>query len=188
LETVGPQRIAAAFLRQQLAVRPVPEELIPLSIEHLKTTRPARDGGPRDQHAPTRDLVREPRGPDMQGGVWFTISLGRKQRADPKFLLPMICNAGKVVKRDVGSIKIEDTVTRFEISADRAVAFAEQLKQPGSLERGIMIAPAGKRPEQPKEPRPKFNKAGKPAYKRQDAVGARGPGAKKKARKPKQSA
>ena len=186
LEKVGPQAIAAAFLRLQMASRPVPEELIPLSIENTKTARP--DRGPKGEHTPAREQVREPRGPDMQGGVWFTISLGRKQRADPKFLLPMICNAGKVVKRDVGSIKIEDTLTRFEISADKAAAFAERLKQPGSLERGIVIAPAGALPEQSWQPKPKFNKPGKPAHKRQDAVEGRSPSLKKKARKPKQPA
>jgi ATP-dependent RNA helicase DeaD len=194
LDTVGPQRIAAAFLRLQMAARPVPEELIPLSVDNTKDdskkARPDRDRRPADEYAPIGDsgrgAVREPRGPDMQGGVWFTISLGRKQRADPKFLLPMICNAGKVVKRDVGSIKIEDTVTRFEISSDKAVAFAERLKRPGSLERGIVIAPAGAMPEPTWQPKPKFNKAGKPASKRPDA--AKGPSfkAKLKPRKPKQ--
>jgi ATP-dependent RNA helicase DeaD len=192
LNQVGPQRIAAAFLRQQMASRPVPEELVPLGVEDTKKARPGKERSPRDDYAPAREQTqkptREPRGPDMQGGVWFTISLGRKQRADPKFLLPMICNAGKVVKRDVGSIKIEDTITRFEISADKAVAFAEQLKQPGSLERGIIIAPAGARPEPSWQPKPKFNKAGKPAHKRSDTAESRGPSFKKKARNPKQPA
>ena len=138
LDRAGPQRIAAAFLRQQLAAHPVPEELWPLPAEALQDRRSARDRGSARDGAP----VREPR-PDMQGGVWFTISLGRRQRADPKFLLPMICNAGGVTKRDVGAIRIDDTETRFEISADKAAAFAERIRQPESLERGIIIAPAG---------------------------------------------
>jgi ATP-dependent RNA helicase DeaD len=196
LDTVGPQRIAAAFLRLQMAARPVPEELIPLSVEYAKDdskkARPDRDRRPVDEYTPIGDsgrgAVREPRGPDMQGGVWFTISLGRKQRADPKFLLPMICNAGKVVKRDVGSIKIEDTVTRFEISADKAVAFAERLKQPGSLERGIVIALAGQMPEQTWQPKPKFSKAGKPAHKNPPTAEKRDPSTKYKGRKPKKPA
>ncbi len=196
LDRVGPQRIAAAFLRQQMAARPVPEELIPLSVENTAKPRSSRERGPADDYAPMRDLARdlgrnlgrEPRGPDMQGGVWFTISLGRKQRADPKFLLPMICNAGKVTKRDVGSIKIEDTVTRFEISADKAVGYAERIKLPGSLERGIFIAPAGEMPEQPRQAKPKFGKAGKPDRKHQDAVKGPGSGSKDKPRKPKRPA
>ena len=195
LDRVGPQRIAAAFLRLQMAARPVPEELIPLSVVDTQNARSSKDRRSRDEYAPggepARPSVREPRGPDMQGGVWFTISLGRKQRADPKFLLPMICNAGKVTKRDVGSIKIEDAVTRFEISADKAVGFAENLKLPGSLERGILIAPAGQMPEQswqPKQSKPKFNKTGKPAAKRPDSAESRGPSSKQKSKKAKMPA
>ena len=106
-----PEQIAAAYLRQQLAARPAPEELDGDCNPGLcrQARPPFADAGPR-----------EPRQPDMVGGVWFTLSLGRKHRADPKWLLPMICKAGGVGKRDVGSIKIQDTETRFEIAADKA--------------------------------------------------------------------
>ncbi len=56
----------------------------------------------------------------MTNGRWFTLSIGRNRRADPKWLLPLICKAGDVTKRDIGSIKIFDTETRFEIAADKA--------------------------------------------------------------------
>ena len=128
----------------------------------------------------------------MQGGVWFTISLGRKQRADPKFLLPMICNAGGVTKRDVGAIRIDDTETRFEISADKAAAYAERIRQPGSLERGIMIAPAGEaggkprqekpRQEKPRDAKPKFKEDGKPGRKHKGPPPDRGKKPKHKGR------
>ncbi len=131
----------------------------------------------------------------MQGGVWFTISLGRKHRADPKFLLPMICNAGGVTKRDVGAIRIEAAETRFEIAADKAEAYAEHLRKPGSLERGILIAPAGEpqgkpwqdkpRDSKPRDGKPKFKKGGKPDYKQKGPAGDRGPAPKRKDRKPK---
>ena len=198
LDRAGPQRIAAAFLRQQLAAHPVPEELLPLPAEALQDKRPARDRRSREKHAP----VREPR-PDMQGGVWFTISLGRKQRADPKFLLPMICNAGGVTKRNVGAIRIDDTETRFEISADKAAGFAEQIRQPGSLEKGIMIAPAGEprgkprqekprdekpRDAKPKHAKPKFKKDGKPGGKYRGGAGDKGRAPKHKGKKPKRPA
>nr|WP_156829128.1 DEAD/DEAH box helicase [Amorphus coralli] len=185
LERAGPQRIAAAFLRQQIAAHPVPEELLPLPTEALRTRTPGRDRRSADTGAPAR----EPRGPDMRDGVWFTISLGRKHRADPKFLLPMICNAGGVSKRDVGAIKIDATETRFEISADRAAGFADRLKQPGSLERGITIAPAGEAGARPKAAKPKFKPGGKPGHKpghkHQAAPADHGKPPKHKKRKPK---
>jgi ATP-dependent RNA helicase DeaD len=193
LERAGPERIAAAFLRQQMATRPIPEDLLPLPAEALQHRGPKRDR--RSGERPRR--VREPR-PDMQGGVWFTISLGRKQRADPKFLLPMICNAGGVTKRDVGAIRIDDTETRFEIAADKAAGYAEQIRQPGSLEKGIMIAPAGEargKPRQekpwgdkPRDAKPKFKKGGKPGHKQKARQADRGKTPKHKGRKPKRPA
>ena len=163
LARASPERIAAAFLRQQLSARPVPEDLFPLPVAEMEARKPKRDRRSDDDHGPAP--AREPRKPDMEGGVWFTLSLGRKQRADPKWLLPMICKAGGVSKRDVGSIRIDDTETRFEISADKAAGFAEQIEKPGSVERGIVIAPAGAVRGAPRPPKPKFGKGAKPAKK-----------------------
>lgn len=184
LGQVPAERIAAAFLRQQLAARPVPEELSPLPVAAMQTRKPNRDRRFEEDHGPAP--VREPRGPDMEGGVWFTISLGRKQRADPKWLLPIICKAGGVSKRDVGSIRIDDTETRFEISADKAADYAEQLKRPGSMERGIIIAPAGERRGKPWPAKPKFKKGGKPGH--EGATADRSLARKHKGGKPKRPA
>jgi len=172
LGKVSPEQLAVAFLRQQLASRPVPEETSSVSLSGdgpKSKRRDKRENGPAyDPMAP-----REPRGPDMVGGVWFTLSLGRKHRADPKWLLPMICKAGGVTKREVGSIKIDDTETRFEIAADKADEFAQHLKRGTGLERGVTIAPTGRGPSKPPrakegyEPKPKF----KPRPKREAGPG-----------------
>jgi ATP-dependent RNA helicase DeaD len=138
LSQISAERIVAAFLRQQLAARPVPEDLSPLPVGETQTGKGKRDKQREAERSPAE------RGPDMEGGVWFTMSLGRKQRADPKWLLPMICKAGGVSKRDVGSIRINDTETHFEISAEKASDFAERISKPGGTERGIVITPAMK--------------------------------------------
>lgn len=88
----------------------------------------------------------------MENGRWFTLSLGRNRRADPKWLLPMICKAGDVTKRDVGSIKILDNETRFEISAEQADAFAAAVARTGGvIENGITIAASGAPSAPPKK-------------------------------------
>jgi len=172
LGKVSPEQLAVAFLRQQLASRPVPEETSSVSLSGDGPKSKRRD---KRENGPAYDPMgpREPRGPDMVGGVWFTLSLGRKHRADPKWLLPMICKAGGVTKREVGSIKIDDTETRFEIAADKADEFAQHLKRGTGLERGVSIAPAGRGPSKPPrakdgyEPKPKF----KPRPKREAGPG-----------------
>ncbi|PRX08562.1 UNVERIFIED_ORG: ATP-dependent RNA helicase DeaD [Martelella mediterranea] len=184
LNRVGPERIAAAFLRQQLAARPVPEDLLPLPAEALENKTSARARRSADKQG----SVREPRGADMQDGVWFTISLGRRQRADPKFLLPMICNAGGVTKRDVGKIKIDETETRFEISANKAAGYAKQIKQPGSLEKGIKIAPAGETRKKSRQAKPKFKQDSKPGRKHHAPPADRRKTSKNKSSKPKRPA
>jgi ATP-dependent RNA helicase DeaD len=120
LAAYSPEQIAAAFLRQQLAARPAAEEL--------------SEGSP-----PVFDASKGER-PDtrFENGVWFTISVGRKHRAEPRWLLPLICKAGNVTKREIGSIRILDTESRFEIVADRADSFAAAVRQ-GTGEKGVVI-------------------------------------------------
>ncbi len=63
--------------------------------------------------------------------VWFRLNIGRERNADPKWLLPLICNAGGVTKADIGSIKIFDRDTRFQIvatSADQFEAAARDMR------------------------------------------------------------
>ena len=156
LGKLTPEQIATVYLRQQLAARPVPEEITDTPIIPLneKPRRDKRfDGGERVEFERS-----EPRA-QMTGGVWFSLSLGRKQRADPKWLLPMICKAGGVTKRDVGSIKILDLETRFEIAADKAQAFAQQIARDGSGEKGVRIAPAGAASEARSYGKPKYDPA-----------------------------
>ncbi len=91
----GAEHIAAAYLRQQLAARPAPEELADTPIPAF-TQRGERGGFERDERPSER----------FEPGVWFRVSVGRKHRAEPRWLLPMICKAGHITKREVGAIKI----------------------------------------------------------------------------------
>ncbi len=115
------EQVAAAFLRQQLASRPAAEEL---------------SDGPAVVFDPARAERPDNRFTD---GVWFSISVGRKHRAEPRWLLPLICKAGHVTKREIGSIRILDTESRFEIIADRADGFAKAVKEHGTGEKGVVI-------------------------------------------------
>jgi ATP-dependent RNA helicase DeaD len=65
------------------------------------------------------------------GGVWFRLDVGRAKGADPKWLLPMICRAGNLTKADIGTIRIFDHETKFEISAAAAGQFAQDIKKRG---------------------------------------------------------
>jgi ATP-dependent RNA helicase DeaD len=119
----SPEAIAAAYLRQQLAARPAPEDV---------SDAPAFDK-PGDKDPRTRER--------FEGGTWFKVSLGRKHKAEPRWLLPMLCKAGGVTKTAIGSIRIFDTESIFEVAAPKADAFAKSVEKNGSGERGVTIAP-----------------------------------------------
>ncbi|MGB3387065.1 MAG: DEAD/DEAH box helicase [Pseudaminobacter sp.] len=128
------EQIAAAYLRLQLAARPAPEELSEAVHFAERERRPQTERAPRS---------------DFDNGAWFRVSVGRKQRAEPRWLLPMICKAGGITKRAVGSIRIQDTESHFEIAGDKADAFWAAIRQNGTGEKGVTIqrldgAPTGR--------------------------------------------
>jgi ATP-dependent RNA helicase DeaD len=139
LARYAPEAIAAAYLRQQLSARPAPEDV---------TANPVPDK-PGDKDPRTRER--------FEGGAWFKVTVGRKQKAEPRWILPMLCKAGGVTKTAIGSIRIFDTETIFEISADKVDAFAKSVERNGSGERGVNILPIdgpGERPERTERTRP----------------------------------
>jgi ATP-dependent RNA helicase DeaD len=91
---------------------------------------------------------------------WFRIDIGRKDQADPKWLIPKICRAGGVTKRDIGNIRIFDAETRFEISREISPAFAAAIAVP--LPDGTRIAPseAPGAESRPSRPRREFEASG----------------------------
>ena len=79
--------------------------------------------------------------------VRFRIALGHNHRADPKWLLPLLCRAGGVTKRDIGTIRIFDTDTQFEINRDVSEAFAAATANLPASEARITRAGNGPMPE-----------------------------------------
>jgi ATP-dependent RNA helicase DeaD len=100
--------IAAALVRAHRARLPAPEEL-------LDVDGPApRQEGPRAGFEDT---------------VWFRMDVGRRHKADPRWLLPLLCRRGHVTKRDIGAIRIGMDETAFEIPRAAAAKFAAAVKR-----------------------------------------------------------
>jgi ATP-dependent RNA helicase DeaD len=66
----------------------------------------------------------------MEDGVWFSAAIGRRKNAEARWLLPMLCRRGSIKKEDIGTIRILDTITEFEISARVADRFAARIRRP----------------------------------------------------------
>ena len=56
--------------------------------------------------------------------VVFRVNLGQESRAEPGWLLPLICRRGGVTRREVGAIRVLADHSEFEISGDAAKDFA----------------------------------------------------------------
>lgn len=102
MEEMRAEDIAAALVQSHRARLPQPEEL-------LATDAPP----PRGARA------------GFEGSQWFRLDIGRRQNADPRWVLPLICRRGHVSRSDIGAIRIAPGETLFEVAAPVAARFAE---------------------------------------------------------------
>ncbi|MBL6955023.1 MAG: DEAD/DEAH box helicase [Alphaproteobacteria bacterium] len=117
LERHGPQQVAAALVRRFRAGRSAPEEIL--------------DAAPNEEKGNRRD--------DFKDGVWFTLSTGHQQNAEPRWLLPMLCRFGNITKRDIGAIKINQTDTYVELAPGCIDRFLEGVGPSLTLEKTITV-------------------------------------------------
>lgn len=124
LEKHGPEQIAAAFVRRYRAGRSAPEELMDVPAG------PDR-GAPRGEKKERRE--------GFEKSVWYSISVGRKQNAEPRWLLPMLCGAGQLSKRDIGAIKMQQDETFVELDARCDDRFKAAIGPNKTLEKNITV-------------------------------------------------
>lgn len=142
VEKGGPQAVALALIEALRERLPEPEDLYDPGGMDGDPGGPARS---RDGREP-RD-VRDAGGGGVPG-VWFRLSVGRDQSADPKWLIPLICRLGHVTKRDIGTIRIFESETLFEIDPGLAGKFLNAAMS--QAEDGLEVSPA----ENPGDRRP----------------------------------
>ena len=150
LEQFGAEALAAAFVRLWREGRSAPEVL---------STDAAMP-------APAAPRERGEFGPS----VWFRINVGRAGRAEARWLLPKICDAGSIAKDSIGAIRVREDETFVQIAEAVAGKFRQQI----DLDKGLLMDRLegepdfdrprfDKRPERPARPdRPERRE--KPAY------------------------
>jgi ATP-dependent RNA helicase DeaD len=163
----APEVIAAALVRLYRARLPEPEDVYDDGRAGAPPPPSERRERQREGHAA------------LEQGVWFRMAVGRQDRADPKWLIPLICRRGHVTKKDIGEIRIFTHETRFEIAPAAESRFREALRN--GPEGDVSIEPAGPAQEQgaaPSRPRGRPGRAPPPRKphkpKRSKPPGARG--------------
>ena len=125
------ESIAAALARLYRSRLPSPEDILDPGQGRSRDDRSARRDGrePRsDDRAPRTKSKSRTEMPE--GSKWFRAAIGRNKNAEARWLLPMICRRGGIGKQDIGAIRIFDSSTEFEISANAVDEFTAKIKRP----------------------------------------------------------
>ena len=107
--------MALAYLRLSRGKQSAPEE-----IEAINVDAPAKRER-RDEFAES---------------VWMSLSVGRNDRAEPRWILPLVCRCGDITKADIGAIKLQQDETFVQLNATVADKFFNNLKD-GVLEDNV---------------------------------------------------
>jgi superfamily II DNA/RNA helicase len=114
----------------------------PAAAKHAPAHKPARESGPPESPwaRPERPAEKPKRShAEFGDSIWFTVDVGRGRNADPRWLLPLICRRGSVVKSQIGKIQILPTETRFQIVANAAQEFEKSARKPDAKDPSVHI-------------------------------------------------
>lgn len=140
LEQFGAEALAAAFVRLWREGRSAPEVLS------------------TDAAMPAPSAPRE-RG-EFGPSVWFRIGVGRSGRAEARWLLPKICDAGSIAKDSIGAIRVREEETFVQIAESVAGKFRTQI----DLDKGLLMERIEGEPEfdKPRFDKPRFERPARP--------------------------
>jgi len=135
------QQLATAFVNLYRARASAPEEL---------GTASGADDKPRAAFGPS---------------VWFSVSKGRNDGAEPRTLLPMLCRLGDITKDDIGAIRVQDSHAFIEILESSSAGFMAALGPDMKGEDGAVITKLDKAPDLPRGgskrgPKPEWKSGG----------------------------
>lgn len=140
----SPAEIAAALVQAHRAAMPQAEELIAATPE-------ARRAKHEEGHRPGFDDT-----------VWFRMDIGRRQSADPRWILPLICRRGHITRNEVGAIRIGPNETMFQVPRTLAAKFSAAVERTAGGEDNVTIVPGEGAPQRPAGHRPAPRRAAGP--------------------------
>ncbi|AKK20306.1 DEAD/DEAH box helicase [Candidatus Liberibacter africanus] len=124
LEKHDAQTIAAGFLRIHRAGLCAPEEVRSISLNSYK------DHGDYKNSKFGRNSR-----DNFKNSSWFSLSIGSKQKAEARWLIPMLCRSSGISRQSIGAIRVQPDQTFIEISTEGA----DLLRRSVKLEKGINV-------------------------------------------------
>ena len=153
----SPEEIAAALVRAHRAAMPQPEEM-------MEQTPEARRAAQQERHRP-----------GFEDTVWFRMDIGRRQNADARWILPLICRRGHVTKNEIGAIRIAQNETMFQIPRPLAAKFAAAVSRTAEGDDDVRIEASAEGPVDGPRPARGGPNAGRPPARHQAKPFRKGP-------------
>ncbi|MEL6415634.1 MAG: DEAD/DEAH box helicase, partial [Pseudomonadota bacterium] len=142
LEKYGAEQLAAAIIRLTRAADSAPEVLQDPGAQKPPRAR-------KDAYDPDREFPRHERrergehggrrGTDFPDGQWVKLGVGRKKKADPKWLIPMLCKSGGFSRNSIGAIRIDPDATHVELKPDAAQRLMEAAGEKQIIDKSIWV-------------------------------------------------
>ncbi|MCX7566647.1 DEAD/DEAH box helicase [Sulfitobacter sp. F26169L] len=175
VERYTSEQLATAFVNLHRSRGSAPEE--------LSTPGEGKDSAPRAEFGKS---------------VWFSVSTGRNDGAEPRTLLPMLCRVGDMTRDDIGAIRVQPRHSYVEVAEGAVSKLVNALGADMKAEDGVTLTrldgvpdfgPRTGRPDNKGSgPRGGNDRGPKPAWKDKPAQRSKpayDPDAPKPARKPK---
>ncbi|MEP4198716.1 MAG: DEAD/DEAH box helicase [Aliishimia sp.] len=129
--TAGVAKLVDAFTPEQLANAY-------LALYHSQRTAPDELSDVDAKPAPRQEFGES---------VWFSISLGHDDDAEPRRLLPMLCKAGDMTKDDIGAIRVRQSQSFVQIKKSTVPSFLAAVGADMVLEEGAKLAQLAQAPD-----------------------------------------
>jgi ATP-dependent RNA helicase DeaD len=105
-------------------------------LAYLRLSR-GKQSAPEEIEAVNVDApAKRERRDEFAQSVWMSLSVGRNDRAEPRWILPLVCRCGDITKADIGAIKLQQDETFVQLNATVADKFFGNLKD-GVLEDNV---------------------------------------------------
>jgi ATP-dependent RNA helicase DeaD len=114
LEKKTPAELAEALVHAHRVRLPAPEDLLDGSSDGPPTPGAHRAG--------------------FEDIVWFQMNIGRRDNADPRWILPLLCRRGHLTKNEIGAIRISAQQTSFQVPRQAAARFMAAVKRTASAD------------------------------------------------------
>jgi len=106
---------------------------------------------PEDLADPAQVAPRAPR-PAFTDSRWLALSVGHADRAEARWLLPLLCRAGGIGKDAIGAIRVGPSESYVELDAAALDGFLASVGAARELEGGVALTVLDSKPDLPPPP------------------------------------